>query len=89
VDGAGSVWVANYRGGSVTVLAGAAATTPGAALSPSTGYGLDANLIEPYGLAIDASGNVWVSDYGLSTIVEFIGVAVPIKTPLVGQPVAP
>jgi len=89
VDGAGSVWVANYRGGSLTELAGATATTPGAGLSPGTGYGTDASLIEPYSLAIDASGNVWVSNEGESTIVEFLGIATPVKTPLVGPPVAP
>jgi len=89
VDGTGSVWVANYRGGSLTKLAGANAATPGTGLSPSTGYGTDASLIEPYGLAIDASGDVWVSDYGMNTIVEFVGVAAPVKTPLVGPPVLP
>jgi len=89
VDGAGSVWVANYRGNSLTELAGATAATPGAGLSPSTGYGTDANMLEPYGLAIDASGNVWVSNEGVNTITEFVGIAVPVKTPLVGPPVVP
>ncbi len=59
VDGAGSIWVANYRGSSISVLAGATAAVPGAALSPSTGFGTDASLLEPFALAIDGtSGNV-------------------------------
>ncbi len=90
VDGAGSIWVANYRGGSITELAGATAVTPGAALSPaSIGYGSDAGLIEPYGLAVDSSGSVWVSNYAENTLVEFVGIAVPVKTPLVGPPQIP
>jgi len=91
VDGSGTVWVANYRGGSFTELAGAASATPGAALSPSTGFGTDANLIEPYAIAIDASGNVWTSSFATvpaagqqGTLTEFIGLATPVNTPLVG-----
>jgi sugar lactone lactonase YvrE len=84
VDGAGSVWIANYRGSSVSKLAGADAATPGAGLSPAIGYGTDAGLQEPSGLAIDASGNVWVSSFASNTIVEFLGVAVPVKTPVIG-----
>jgi streptogramin lyase len=89
VDGAGSIWVANYRGGSMSELAGANAASPGSGISPTSGYGSDAGLIEPYALAIDASGNVWISNYAMNTLVEFVGVAVPVKTPLVGPPTAP
>jgi streptogramin lyase len=91
VDGSGTVWVTNYHGGSFTELAGAASSTPGAALSPSTGFGTAANLIEPYGVAIDASGNVWISNFDTEpaegeqgTLTEFVGMATPVKTPLVG-----
>jgi hypothetical protein len=89
VDGSGSVWIADYRGNAVSVLAGSQAATPGAVLSPSTGFGSDATLLEPYALAIDASGNVWISNQALNTLVEFVGVAAPVKTPLVGQPQVP
>jgi hypothetical protein len=41
-------------------------------------------LLEPYAVAIDAAGNVWVSNYGSDTLTEFIGVAAPVKTPLLG-----
>jgi len=46
-------------------------------------------LIEPYAVAIDASGNAWVSNAGNDTVTEFIGAATPVKTPLVGPPVLP
>ncbi len=91
VDGSGTVWVANYRGGSITELAGAASATPGAALSPSTGFGTAANLVEPYAVAIDASGNLWISNFATEspagqqgTLTEFVGLATPVNTPLVG-----
>jgi hypothetical protein len=33
-------------------------------------------------LAIDGSGDVWVTNNGNSTVSEFIGAAVPVVTPL-------
>ena len=89
IDGSGSVWVANYRAKYLSKLAGATATVPGAALSPSTGIGGDAGLLEAYALAIDASGNIWISNQGNSTVTKFIGLAVPVKTPLSGLPQLP
>ena len=89
IDGAGNVWVANFRSPSITELAGATATTPGAALSPSTGLGRDAALLEAYAIAIDPSGSVWISNFGSNILTQFIGVAAPVKTPLIGLPVTP
>jgi len=88
IDGKGTVWVANYRATGVSSVlsefAGSAATSPGAALSPSTGWGLDAGMVEPFAVAIDASGNLWVTDFGTNTLTEFVGLAVPVQTPLLG-----
>jgi hypothetical protein len=84
VDGAGNIWLTNYGGNTVTELQGANGTNPGQALSPNSGFGTDLNLLRPYGIAIDASGNVWISNFGSSTITEFVGAATPVKTPLAG-----
>ncbi|MBB5063838.1 NHL repeat-containing protein [Granulicella mallensis] len=87
VDGAGNVWVTNYYQdpGSLTELAGATASVPGAFLSPpDAGFGSDASMLDPYGIAIDASGNLWVSNSGDFSVTQFVGAAVPVKTPLVG-----
>jgi len=89
VDGAGTVWVANYLGASMSEIAGAESSTPGTFTSPSTGFGTDASLLQPYSLAIDASGNVWVSNFGNSTLTQFVGVAAPVKTPVIGPPQKP
>lgn len=89
VDGAGTVWIANYQGNSLSELGGASSTAPGTFLSPTNGFGSDASLLDPYGLAIDASGNLWLSNSGKNTLTEFIGVAAPVKTPLAGPPQTP
>jgi hypothetical protein len=84
--------VTNFLSNSLSELSGAtssAVSTPGTLLSPSTGFGADASILQPYGLAIDASGNIWLSNFGNSTLTEFLGVAVPVKTPLVGPPQQP
>ena len=89
VDGAGNVWVANYRMPYLAELAGVSSGVPGTPLSPATGLGADAGLLEAYALALDASGNVWVSNQGSNTVTKFIGLAAPVKTPLSGLPQAP
>jgi len=91
VDGNGTVWVTNDFGSSFTELAGAGTAHPGSVLSPSTGFGVDANLIEPHAIAIDASGNIWISNFDTvsaqgqqGTVTEFVGLARPVNTPTVG-----
>lgn len=89
IDGSGNVWVANYRQSYLTELAGVGSTTTGASLTPQTGYGADARLLGAYALAIDASGNIWVSNQGSNTITRYIGLAAPVRTPLSALPKAP
>jgi streptogramin lyase len=89
IDGAGTVWVANYQGNSLSELGGSSSAMAGMLLSPSSGFGADASLLAPYGVAIDASGNLWVTNSGKNTLTQFIGVATPVKTPLAGPPQAP
>jgi hypothetical protein len=89
IDGSGHVWISNFRGPSITELAGAAASSPGQILSPTAGYAPDAKLLEAYDIAIDASGNLWVTNFGDDLLTEFIGLATPIKTPRIGPPQTP
>jgi hypothetical protein len=89
------VWVSNLhtnvRGAteSFTELAGSNSSSPGSAISPSTGYGLDAGLLLPYALSVDPSGNLWVSNTGGNSLVMFFGIAAPTKTPMPATPQAP
>ena len=84
IDGGGNVWVANSTGNCITKLSSA-----GAILSGSTGYtgGL---LNAPAGIAIDGSGDLWIMNENNSNVIEFIGVATPVITPIAaGLPSTP
>ncbi|MDB5974942.1 MAG: repeat containing protein [Nevskia sp.] len=91
IDGAGHVFVSNYKGASISELSPAGVALSPAPLSPSTapsGY-TGPGLAQPYGIAIDASGNVWVANSGNNSVTEFIGLATPVVTPKIGQPLLP
>jgi hypothetical protein len=95
IDAAQNVWISNLHttvkgaGESFSELTGANSSSPGTAISPSTGYGLDAGLKLPYALAVDPSGNIWLSNTGSQSLVMFFGMAVPTKTPMPVTPLAP
>ena len=89
IDGSGNVWAANFLGNSITELAGSAAGSPGQILSPTAGYAKDASLLKAYAIAIDASGNVWVTNFGNNTLTEVVGLAAPVKTPTLGPAQSP
>ncbi len=89
IDGVGNVFVANFRAPYLTELAGSTSGQIGASLSGPQGLGGDAQLLEPFALAVDASGNVWVSNQGSNTVTKYVGLGAPVKTPLSGLPKAP
>jgi streptogramin lyase len=89
IDGGGNVWVTNFYGNNISGLTGANSGPTSSAISPSYGFGLDAGLSTPLGLALDASGDVWVAGYGNNAVVQFVGLASPIATPLLGPPAKP
>jgi len=86
IDGAGTVWVGNLHGQTLSEFSGSKSAAPGTPLSPASGLGTDAQLATPFALAIDQSGNVWVSNStnGTNTVTTFVGLATPVKTPLLG-----
>jgi hypothetical protein len=90
VDAAQNVWAANFFAATISEIAGSAnPLTAGTAISPSTGFGLDAHLIQPFSIAPDAGGNLWISDFGRKALTMFFGLATPTKTPLLPSPTAP
>jgi len=84
-DSDGTIWVANYRLPGISQLAGASTHQPGQALSPDAGWAPDLGMVQAQSLAIDAAGNIWVVSNGDGRIVEFVGLAAPVKTPLLGS----
>ena len=92
IDGSGHVWVTNFGTNSITSLtelAGSAANSPGQILSPTAGYALDAQMDEPFAVAVDASGNLWIPNFKNNTLTEIVGVATPVKTPQLGPVQSP
>jgi hypothetical protein len=90
LDASQTVWVVNFRGESFSEIAGSASTlTAGTPISPSTGYGLDANLQLPYSIVPDTSGNLWISSFGNNKLTMFFGLATPTVTPAGPTPLAP
>jgi len=89
IDGNGNVWLSNYGRNTVSAVTGANSGPTSTALSPASGYGLDTGLGEPFGIALDASGSVWIADHANSAITQFVGLAAPIATPLLGPPKQP
>ncbi len=89
IDGSGHVWVANYLGSSITELAGSTAASPGQILSPTHGYGADAGFVQAFAVAVDASGNLWITNFNTNTLTEIIGLASPVKTPQLGPAQTP
>jgi hypothetical protein len=81
IDGS-SVWVVNHASGanSITLLAGRNAqaiygkTEPWAPLSPAQGFS-GAGMNRPYGIAIDAIGDIWVTNEGNDSVTMFVGAA--------------
>jgi sugar lactone lactonase YvrE len=82
IDGSGNIWVSN---GQVTGGIGAVEFNPaGTVISPAGGFSGGAQSY-PISIAVDGSGDVWLPGDGNSTgttVVELIGVATPVVTPI-------
>ncbi|MFB8774943.1 hypothetical protein [Streptomyces broussonetiae] len=102
VDGNDTVWVANFGGHRLANLCGARPSAcpdglrTGDPISPAgTGYTSDA-LERNTAVQVDPSGNVWLANNwrtvplqtnpGGHEMVVFIGLAAPVRTPLLGPP---
>ena len=101
VDGNDNVWVANFQGRAVSEICGARPENcppgfqTGDPISPDGGYFFN-GLVRNTGVQIDPSGNVWLTNNweiiavpenpGGHEMVVFIGLAKPVKAPLIGPP---
>jgi hypothetical protein len=102
VDGSDRVWVSGFSIPGVWLLCGenTAACPPGSAtgdlLSPKLGF-RSAAMQHLTSIQVDQSGNVWLSNNwskikpptGGVGVVELVGIATPVCTPLIGVPVVP
>ncbi|MGW0513790.1 NHL repeat-containing protein [Streptomyces olivaceoviridis] len=102
IDGQDRVWVAGFGNSSVTLLCGAnhaacpSGASTGTVLSPAQGFRNKA-IQHLTAVQIDSSGNAWVANNwsklvpptGGVGLVELIGVATPVCTPLTPLPARP
>ncbi len=104
VDGNDNVFVANFNGKRLSHIAGANTSNlppgfnTGDPISPDGGYRFD-GFVRVTGIQVDPSGNVWCANNweviplpqnpGGHQLVVFIGLAAPVKTPLIGSPKRP
>jgi hypothetical protein len=56
-------------------------STAGAIVSGSNGF-VGGSMNSPFGIAVDGSGDVWITSSASNAVTEFIGVAAPVVTPL-------
>jgi sugar lactone lactonase YvrE len=90
IDGAGNVWVSNQiKSGPASTAGVAELNNSGAAISPAGGYTSSATMGGPNDVAIDSSGNVWLANAYVpvtfangTNVVELVGAAVPVVTPI-------
>lgn len=71
-----SIWVANNTATGALTQFSYGSTSP---LSPPAGFG---SLVGPTGVAVDSSGSIWTANSGSNSVSKFIGLAVPVTTPL-------
>jgi hypothetical protein len=84
-DGAGNLWVTDAAATTATPAGSVfEISNAGASIAPTVGFAHTYN--EPYGIAVDPSGNVWVAAYNAAEpsgfITEIVGQAAPVVTPL-------
>jgi sugar lactone lactonase YvrE len=103
IDGAGNVWVYDLAGvptcGGVTNFDLSELDPNGNPISPQLGYPIapppTCGGSEPWtesppdGLSIDPSGNIWLANVGNDALLEIVGAAAPVKTPLIGPAQSP
>ena len=92
IDGSGHVFVTTYGSGTNPNYSNwiGEFSSGGALLTPVGGFhDATSGCEDATGMAIDGSGNVWVSCGSPSTVMQFVGLATPVVTPLVANLMAP
>jgi len=92
IDGSGHVFVTTYGSGTNANYSNwiGEFSSGGALLTPVGGFhDATSGCEDATGMAIDGSGNVWVTCGSPSTVMQFIGLATPVVTPLVANLMAP
>lgn len=79
VDGNNTIW---YFNAASTQFALSQISSTGTLLTPANGYSGNATMTNVAGSAIDSSGDIWAADFSTNQVVEYLGVAAPVITPM-------
>ena len=98
IDGAGNVFVTNYYGGAGGASVSEWSSSSGNVTANLEGGGYySLGMDDPWSLAVDGSGNVWVANLSSvcnsafcpGSVTEFVGIGAPTVTPLVANLLSP
>jgi len=85
IDGAGNVWIINLGDVGAFTYPISELRPNGTPISPQTGYVIDDSYLDTLKyMAIDPSGNIWITNAGVGMLLEIVGAAAPVKTPVIG-----
>jgi streptogramin lyase len=84
IDGAGNVFTSNYSNDNISEF-----NSTGTPVSPSYGWQPVNGMSYLAQIAIDGSGNVWVANKDGNSLVEAVGLAAPVVTPIAANLVTP
>lgn len=84
IDGAGNVWVANQATGDIAI---SEFNSSGTAISGSSGY--KGPFDGEGAIAIDGDGNIWVASTFDNALIELVGAASPVVTPIAANLMSP
>jgi sugar lactone lactonase YvrE len=77
IDGSGLAWlIYDYAGGGVLAF-----SNSGSGIKPAAGP-YHAGIFFYDGIALDPSGNIWLTNSGVAGVIEIIGTAAPVVTPI-------
>lgn len=88
VDSAGNEWIASHGISNTNTWINEFSNFGFDLSSPTAGFKGNSSYVGPYAIAVDGSGNVW-SVNSNNTLVEMVGSAAPVATPLVANILAP
>jgi len=83
IDGAGNAWVGNGND-AVSEFSSSGSLSPNGL--GTAAYGVAGSS---YGIAIDGSGNVWTADQANNILIELVGAATPVVTPIAANLMSP
>jgi streptogramin lyase len=89
MDSAGNEWIASHGVSNTNTYINEFSNFDFDLSPTGSGFKGNGSFAGPYALAVDGSGNVWSVNYSTNTLVEMVGSAAPVATPIVANIITP